>query len=112
MYPLIEAGHVYASVPPLYRLKTGKENIYIKDDAELETMKGKKGTLTRFKGLGEMDAKDLLDTIVHPETRVIKQITVEDKALVEESVRILMGAEVAPRRQFIIDNAKYGKIDV
>lgn len=112
MYPLIEGGHIYASVPPLYRFKTGGKNIYIKDDEELASMKNRKGTLTRFKGLGEMSSNDLSETIVMPETRTIKQVTVDDKAAVEQSIRVLMGAEVAPRRQFIIDNAKYGKIDV
>lgn len=112
MRPLIEGGYVYASVPPLYRLKNGKEIIYVKDDEELKTYDTSKYTVTRFKGLGEMDSKDLGKTIVDAETRVIRQITIEDVEEAQRNVNILMGKDVEPRRNFIIENAKYSKIDI
>lgn len=111
MRPLVEAGRLYTSVPPLYSIKTnGKkgETIYITDDDELQAViarlaKEKKshGPASRFKGLGEMDADELYETTLNPANRIIRQITVEDVKNAEEMLELAMGKEVPPRKEWI-----------
>lgn len=111
MRPLVEAGRLYTSVPPLYSIKTnGKkgETIYITDDDELQEVikrlaKEKKshGPASRFKGLGEMDPDELYETTLNPANRIIRQITVEDATNAEAMLELAMGEEVPPRKEWI-----------
>ncbi|MCS6924195.1 MAG: hypothetical protein NZM10_07460, partial [Fimbriimonadales bacterium] len=111
MRPLIENGHVYIAQPPLFRVRVGKdEQYYAKDEQELEQIlkkiKKKNVQVTRFKGLGEMNAEDLADTTMDPEKRVIVQVRLEDAMEAERIFSILMGDKVEPRRKFIEEHAK------
>ncbi len=115
MPDLINEGHVYLATPPLYKAipKKGKEE-YLYDDKALERYRKKhigSFTLQRFKGLGEMDAEQLWETTLCPETRVLKQVEIEDGRLASEVTSMLMGSDVAPRREFIHDHAEDADID-
>jgi DNA gyrase subunit B len=105
--PLIEAGYVYVAQPPLYRVKVGSKVHYLKDDAALTEFQKEhpKVRPTRFKGLGEMNAKELWDTTMNPETRTLLQVDMSDAALAEEVFETLMGDDVASRKAFIQRNA-------
>ena len=107
MRPLIEAGFVYIAQPPLYRVKVGSKVHYLKDDAELAEFQKEhpKAKPTRFKGLGEMNAAELRETTMDPETRVLIQVQMEDAARAEEVFSTLMGDDVASRKTFIQENA-------
>ncbi len=119
MKELIEQGYVYIALPPLYLLKKGKEQIYAFDEAERKRIieqiaDGKEESVhtQRYKGLGEMNAEQLWETTMNPETRTLKQVTIESAAEADRIFSMLMGEEVPPRREFIEKHAKYAKLDV
>ena len=115
MRPLIEHGYVYAAVPPLYKLTRGKTSRVAYSDAERDRISAEmragnpnaKIEINRFKGLGEMDAHELWDTTMNPETRTLKRIELEDAVKADDIFTILMGEKVEPRKEFIEQNAKY-----
>lgn len=115
---LIEGGYIYVATPPLYLIRKGKTERYIwseqqREEVILELGQGKEAGLhiQRYKGLGEMNAVQLWDTTMNPETRTLRQVTIDNAAEVDRIFSMLMGDEVAPRREFIEANATYAKID-
>ncbi|HGD0888869.1 TPA: DNA topoisomerase IV subunit B [Streptococcus agalactiae] len=114
MRPLVEEGHVYIALPPLYKMSKGKGKKEIVEyawtDIELEELRqkfGKGSLLQRYKGLGEMNADQLWETTMNPETRTLIRVTIEDLARAERRVNVFMGDKVPPRRQWIEDNVKF-----
>ena len=115
MPELIQNGHVYIAMPPLFKVipKKGKEE-YLYDEKALERYRRThtgEFTLQRYKGLGEMDAEQLWETTLNPENRVLKRVEIEDARMASEITEMLMGSDVPPRRQFIYDHADEAEID-
>ena len=115
MKELIENGHIYIATPPLYLVKKGNNERYCWTDAErdaiVEEMGAKGVHIQRYKGLGEMNAQQLWDTTMNPDTRILRQVNIENAAEADRIFSMLMGDDVPPRREFIEKNAHYANID-
>ena len=117
--PIVQAGHVYAAQPPLFRIMHGKTRKYVLNEEEKERYLAslpenvrQKAEIARMKGLGEMDAEELNETTMDIEKRVLRKITVDDCVEADKMFELLMGEEVEPRRQFIEENAVYADVDI
>ena len=115
MRPLIENGHLYIAMPPLYKIECGKEGEYAWTEEDrknlLEKFKGKQTKTQRYKGLGEMDATQLWETTMDPKTRSLIKVSINDAALAEKRVRVLMGDKVDPRKEWIEENVEFSLED-
>ncbi|GAA5501499.1 DNA gyrase subunit B [Deinococcus xinjiangensis] len=120
MRPIVEQGHLYIAQPPLYKITVGREKkgTYLFTNEELKghvaeaNKAGKKYEIQRFKGLGEMNAEQLWETTMNPETRVLKKVSIDDLIIANEIFDALMGSDVAPRKDFIRENARFAEISV
>ena len=117
--PIVEAGHVYAAQPPLFKIMHGKTRKYVLSDEEkndylnnLKDNERSRAEITRMKGLGEMNAEELYETTMNINTRVLKKITVDDLVEADAIFTQLMGEEVEPRRRFIEENARFAEVDI
>ncbi|CAN5288764.1 DNA topoisomerase (ATP-hydrolyzing) subunit B [soil metagenome] len=113
---IVDAGHIYIAMPPLYKIEHGKTKKYVFSDEErdeyLLTLKGGKYKVQRYKGLGEMNASELWETTMDPATRLLKQVTATDADAADKMFTMLMGEEVPPRRKFIQTRAKTANLDI
>ena len=111
MKPLVENGKVYVALPPLYKIDYGKKHYYAYSDEELQKIKeensSSKGNVSRYKGLGEMDANQLWETTMNPENRNLIKVNITDAALAEKRVSVLMGDKVEPRKEWIDENVEF-----
>ena len=110
MRGLIDAGKLYIALPPLYKLDYGKERYYVYSDDELQEVKSNhtgKYTIQRYKGLGEMNPEQLWETTMNPETRTLIRVNINDAALAEKRVNVLMGDKVEPRKEWIDENVEF-----
>src|SRR3989344_2549675 len=116
MRSIVENGHLYIALPPLYKIDAGKNVAYAYDDAEKDNFISKnrltKYSLQRYKGLGEMNPDQLWETTMNPQNRVLKQVGIEDAAKADEVFSMLMGDEVPPRKRFIQTHARLATLDV
>ncbi|MCK5096304.1 MAG: DNA topoisomerase IV subunit B, partial [Candidatus Pacebacteria bacterium] len=135
--PLVEGGYVYLAMPPLYKIKKGRESVYVyteeekikylgkdvettiidegpetEEDEGTKTKKAPKVSIQRYKGLGEMNPEELWETTMDPKNRILKQITIEDAQEADKTFDMLMGTDVPSRKAFIQSNAKYANVDV
>ena len=115
MRPLIEEGHLYIAMPPLYKIECGKEGEYAWTEEDrknlLEKYSGKQTKTQRYKGLGEMDATQLWETTMNPATRSLIKVSITDASLAEKRVRVLMGDKVEPRKEWIEENVEFSLED-
>ena len=114
MKPLIEAGKLYIALPPLYKIDYGKKHLYAWTDEELKQILAENNTkpyIQRYKGLGEMNASQLWETTMDPNTRALIRVTIGDAALAEKRVSVLMGDNVTPRKEWIEENVEFSLED-
>ena len=115
---IVENGHLYIAQPPLYKVTfSANDTVWVKDDAALQKLlkdrkSAKAPSIQRFKGLGEMNAEQLWETTMNPETRVLKQVVIEDAEAADRLFDILMGNEVPPRKKYIQTYSSEAELDV